>query len=158
MPRNGITTIENAKVIFRNFRGEERQYNDKGDRNFNLVLDAAAADALSEQGYNVRVRPPRDEDGDPQYLLPVSVSYKNRPPKIVLVTSRNKTLLDEDTVGELDYVDIANIDLTIRAYNWTMGNGRSGVKAYLNSMYVTLDEDEFDEKYADIPYNGSPVS
>lgn len=151
MTREGIISFEDARIIFRNFRGEERQFNDAGNRNFNLVLDAEQAEELREQGFNVRVRPPRDEDGEPQYLLAVAVSYKNRPPKIVLVTRHNKTLLDEETVGEIDYMEIEHIDMSIRAYHWQLQNGRSGVKAYLNSMYITIAEDEFDEKYADLP-------
>lgn len=36
--RNFISAVENARIIFRNFSGEERMYNKKGDRNFTLVL------------------------------------------------------------------------------------------------------------------------
>lgn len=148
---NQIFSFRDTRMIFKNFRGEERQFNTKGDRNFNLVLTKEQADGLIEEGFNVKVRPPRDEDEDPQYLLAVSVSYKIRPPKVMLITSRNKTDLTEETIGELDYAEIEYLDVTIRPYHWSMPNGRSGVKAYLNSLYATLLEDEFADKYRDIP-------
>lgn len=143
--------VENAKIMFRNFRGEERQYNAKGDRNFNLVLNEEQKEFFMMEGFKVRTRPPRDEYSDPQYLLPVSVSYKGRPPKVYMITSGGKTELDEESIGELDFAEIDNIDLTINPYHWSMKNGTSGVKAYLNSMYVTLVEDDFDGKYNSIP-------
>lgn len=149
--RTSIIKFENTRMIFRNFRGEERMYNDKGDRNFNLVLTEHQAEMLTEEGFKVKVRPPRNEDEDPQYLLPVSVSYKIRQPKVVVIGSRGKKELDEESVGELDYAEIEHLDVTIRPYHWSMPNGRSGVKAYLNSLYATLIEDEFAEKYADVP-------
>lgn len=148
---NQIFSFRDTRMIFKNFRGEERQFNTKGDRNFNLVLTKEQADGLIGEGFNVKVRPPRDEDEDPQYLLAVSVSYKIRPPKVMLITSRNKTDLTEETIGELDYAEIEYLDVTIRPYHWSMPNGRSGVKAYLNSLYATLLEDEFADKYRDIP-------
>lgn len=151
MANNKIIAIENARIIFRNLSGEARKYNKAGDRNFNVVLTKEQADLFTEEGFNVRVRPPRDEDGDPQYLLQVAVSYKVRPPRVVLITRSGKTELNEDTVGEIDFVDLENVDLTIRPYHWSLDTGASGVKAYLNSMFVTLLEDEFDEKYRDIP-------
>lgn len=151
MERVPIINVPEARIIFRNFRGEERTYNNKGDRNFNLVLNEEEADRFTEMGFRVRARAPRAEDADTQYLLPVAVSFKNRPPKAVLIGSKNKTVLTEDTIGELDYAEIENVDLSIRPYYWSMPNGTSGVKAYLNSIYVTILEDDFEDKYRDFP-------
>lgn len=144
-----IIPVESARIIFRNFSGEERMYNAKGDRNFTLVLTPEKAEEFRSQGYNVKMRPPREEGDQYQFLLAVTVSYKIRPPKILVIAGKTRTELSEDTVGELDYLDIENIDLTVRPYHWTLQDGRSGTKAYLNSMYVTAVEDMFADKYAE---------
>lgn len=147
---NQNISIANARIGFRNFSGKEGKYNDAGNRNFCVFLDTDVANRLAQDGWNIRWLRPRNEDDAPQAYMQVQVSFKFYPPTIVQITSRGKTVLDESTVGSLDWAEIANVDLIIRPYNWQVNNNH-GVKAYLKSLYVTLNEDEFAAKYSDMP-------
>lgn len=149
MPNNErrLFKVDDARIMYRNFRGEARQYNNAGDRNFNLVLTEEQAEEFINAGFRVRVKPPRDGFEEPLRTMTVKVGYKYRPPRVVIIDGHKKRELDEDTIDELDYMDIDRIDMTIRPYYWSRPNGDSGVTAYLNSMFVTLVEDPYAEKY-----------
>lgn len=142
--------IEGARIGFRNFSGEEGRFNPKGRRNFCVFLEEDIAKDMEKEGWNVKWLQPREEGDEPQAYLQVKVVFGKIPPKIVLVTMRGKTRLDEDTVNILDWAEIQNVDLVIHPYNWEV-NGNTGVSAYIKTMYVTLREDEFESKYYDVP-------
>ena len=153
MPQPDNTVLmEGVRIIFRNFSGKEGQFNREGDRNFAVLIDDATATAMAEDNWNIKWLQPRegdDEEGTPQAYLPVSVNFKGRPPRIVLITSRGRTNLDEDSVEMLDWADIINIDLIVRPYEWNV-NGKTGIKAYLQSIYATIEEDALEQKYNDL--------
>ena len=150
--------IENAKIMFKNFSGEESKFNRKGDRNFCLIIeDPDMSQKLLEDGWNVRCRPARDEDDAPTCYIPVAVKFEPYPPRIIMVTGSNNVELDEEAVSVLDHADIKSIDIIVRPYSWETANGKSGIKAYLKTMYVVINEDPFAHKYScgpeDMPWN-----
>ena len=142
--------IEGAIIIWKNFSGERDKFN-PGKRGFSVVIDdAAMAKELRNEGWNVKDRP-LQEGADPseqEWTLPVKLNM-NRYTQVWLIVGNHKTLLDENTVAQLDVVDFVNCDISIRPYEWEMG-GRTGITAYVDSMYVTIRENKFAEKYADL--------
>lgn len=142
--------IEGANIIWKNFSGERDRFN-PGKRGFSVVIDdAVMADELKQEGWNVKERP-LQEGADPseqEWTLPVKLNM-NRYTQVWLIVGNHKTLLNEDTVVQLDVVDITDCDLSIRPYEWEM-SGRTGIAAYVDSMYVTIRENKFAEKYADL--------
>lgn len=140
--------IGNARILFRNFAGQEGNYNPAGNRNFSVCIDDPEfANHLEDEGWNVKYLQPREEGDAPQAFLHVKVGFGKYPPKIVLISNNKKTFLDEDTVEMLDWVEIENVDIIIRPYSYTV-RGTSGISAYVKDMYVTMVDDEFSEKYS----------
>ena len=154
MVKNNIV-IEGARIAFRNFSGKEGKFNPEGRRNFCVFLEYDLALTLEQDGWNVRWLDPVEDGDKPQPYLQVAVSYDNIPPKIILVSSRGKNILDNESVSLLDWAEIETVDMVIRPYNWTLHEGtkneKSGVKAYVKSMYVTIVEDPLEHKYYDVP-------
>ena len=142
--------IEGATIIWKNFSGERDKFN-PGKRGFSVVIDdTVMANELKQEGWNVKERP-LQEGADPseqEWTLPVKLNM-NRYTQVWLIVGNHKTLLNEDTVAQLDVVDIVNCDISIRPYEWEM-SGRTGITAYVDSMYVTIRENKFAEKYADL--------
>jgi hypothetical protein len=148
-------TLEDARIVFRNFSGKEGQYNREGDRNFSVVLDDEMADDLEKDGWNVKRKPPREEGDENFNHLSVTVSFKGRPPRLVLISygggeTPRRTTLDEETCDILDWADMKTVDMIIRPYEWAV-NGKTGTKAYLHAIYVTINEDLLERKYAGVP-------
>lgn len=150
MPQTNTVLMEGVRLVFKNFAGREGQYNSEGTRNFAVLLDDTVAKAMAEDGWNVKWLKPREDDEEEtqQAYLQVTVKFggKARPPRVVLITSRGRTNLGEDGVEMLDWADISNVDLIVRPYPWSV-NGKSGIAAYLQSIYVTIEEDALELKY-----------
>lgn len=149
---DGKYLIDNARITFRNFEGKPGQYNAAGQRNFHIVLPEDVAQALIEDGFNVKSRPPREEGDSPFYHLKVNVKMdSNIPPKIYVVTSKGRRQLTEDMLQMVDWADFANIDLIFSRYKRDWGDGRVTVTAYLQTFFGTIREDELELRYADVP-------
>lgn len=150
----GVLQIDEARIIHRNFSGFGSKYNREGDRNFSVVIpNQEIADKLISEGWNVRIKPPKDEDDSPFMYLPVKVKFNDRGPHAYLCSGRHRSKLDEESISILDDVDICNVNLDIRPYDWEV-NGKTGRTAYLQSIEVTQEIDRFAARYAE---DESPV-
>lgn len=153
-PRN-ILQIDDARIIFRNFRGEGGRFNKEGDRNFAVVIpNQEMAESLLNDtnqygaGWNVKIKAPREEGDDPFIYLPVKVKFNNRGPVIYLESGSNRIRLTEDTVSMLDEIDILSVDMDIRPYDDEI-NGKPFRSAYLQSMLVRQEIDRFAARFAE---------
>lgn len=156
--KSGILQIEGARIIYRNFAGVASKFNREGERNFSVVIpDQETADALIAEGWNVKIKQPREgyEDEGPFMHLPVKVKFNNRGPGVYVRSVDNVTRLTEETVGMVDEIDIASVDMDLRPFDWEV-NGKTGRSAYLQSIEVTQNVDRFGAKYAEegIEVNG----
>lgn len=139
-------TIEDARIIFRNFSGKPGQYNLTGRRTFSVVLQESIALAMKNDGWNIKPLRKRDEDEEQRYHLPIEVRFDHYPPKIIQISGHRKIPLTIDTIGMLDWADISRVDMAISPREWEPGR----IKAYLKTMYVTVEEDEFEARYAEL--------
>lgn len=147
--RGNILEIEDARIIYRNFRGEGSKFNREGDRNFAVIIpNEELCNELVEAGWNVKIKPPRDDYDEPFMFLPVKIKFNNRGPAAYIVSGNSVTRLNEDTIEMLDEIDIASVDLDIRPYDWEV-NGNTGRTAYLQAINVTQNVDRFGARYAE---------
>lgn len=151
MPKNQkneeiIFQIDDAHLRFRNFSGNKTQFNPAGNRNFCVDVPDHMIDTLVQDGWNVKYLDPREEGDVAQAYIQVKVKYDVRPPRIVLVKSNGKVPVTEDMVEVLDFTSIEKVDLIVRAYPYDV-NGKTGLSAYVKTMYVTVDEDELERRY-----------
>ena len=152
----GSLIIDDARIIFRNFAGAQTKFNRLGDRNFALVIDnEEAARKLEEDGWNIKIKAPRDEDDTPLMFLPVKIKFNDRGPKVYLKSGSSPLVElipsddpDSDMVASLDSIDILSCDMDIRPFDWEV-NGKTGRTAYLDGITVHQQIDRFKARYED---------
>ena len=151
----GILRIDDARIVYRNFKGEGGNYNREGDRNFAVVIpDEKLADMLVNDvneygvGWNVKINPPREEGDAPFITLKTKLKFNGKGPAIYLRTGKNMNKLDEESICCLDSVNIQRVDLDIRPYDDII-NGKPFRAAYVQSMCVTQEVDRFMDQYAE---------
>lgn len=166
-----LITVRDARLTWRNFEGRATKYKEAGPdaRSFGIVLDEELAREWLNNGLNVRTKCSsqaqwveyRDagwnvgekfdgndyEDQEPRHTLQVAVGYKIKPPRVTMITSNGRVNLGEDTVSVLDWADIEKVDLIFRANHWSNPGGKGGVKCWLKTIFVTINEDELEAEY-----------
>lgn len=145
----GVAQIDDAKITYRNFSGEGSPYNREGDRNFAVIIpDAEIANELIKEGWNVKVKPPREEGDEPFRYMSVKVKFNDYGPRIYLQSGKSKRELTESNVSSLDKIEIESVSMDLRPYDWER-NGETGRSAYLQGMWVTQRLDRFAERYTE---------
>lgn len=145
----GVAQIDDAKITYRNFSGEGSPYNREGDRNFAVIIpNAEIANELIKEGWNVKVKPPREEGDEPFRYMSVKVKFNDYGPRIYLQSGKTKRELTEANVNSLDKIEIDSVNMDLRPYDWER-NGETGRSAYLQGMWVTQRLDRFAERYAE---------
>ena len=168
----GALQIDDARIMFKNFSGREGAYNREGERSFSLIIaggilddgrevrelnaDEMAQALMNETnrygvGWNIKIKPPREEGEDAFMRLPVKISTKNRIPAIYLNSAGNVRRLDEDTMGIIDDMAIRSVNLDIRPYDGEI-RGEAFRSAYLDSIEVIQEIDRFTARYAEEEY------
>ena len=159
---NKFLSVEHAVLMYKNFEGRPDRFNVKGGkRSFNLVLSEIVAEELKELGWNVKEKPPRDEDEDTLYTTEIILNMESKyPPKIYLCSDRNgkkrMVQLDIDSVKMLDTGEFSNIDLIINPYQHDK-DARYQFKGYLRQLYATQAvSTDFGGKYANYEIADDP--
>jgi hypothetical protein len=149
-----IIAIDDTRFIFKtNFSGDpERDRFGSDARKANVIIpNEEQARELADMGFNVKVTKPREgqeEDFVPTAFVPIRVNYDSYyPPKVYLVSGNAEpVLLDEETIGTLDGVYVANVNVILNPYQ----NKQTGkLSLYVKTMYVeqNIDEDPYASRY-----------
>lgn len=154
-------TLRDVRLIFKNFEGKKKLYNEEGQRNFSIWLDSRQAAELRQIGWNTKLikRTAEFPEEDREWHLKVNVSYREgtRHPRIFFITksTNSRNPIDEEFVKFVDTAQFDRVDVTISPYNHTFNGG--GVTAYLRTMYGVLHEDPLDLEYSEYQLPGEPI-
>lgn len=144
--------VDNATIKFKNFSGRGGKSNHEGDRSFVWTFDDEDIyNDLLEWGFSPKWKEWIDRTGAEhgEYQLSVKVKYRDgRGPEVHLWSGDDHSLLDEDSIGDLDDMVILRFDFDIRPYDWEV-NGATGRKAYLDRCSVETRPNRFARRRED---------
>lgn len=168
---NNNVVLEGVKLAFRNFGGAAGRFNAEGKRSFGVLLNGENLEKVRNSVYAhcIAELKPYEEGDDPQPFVRVGLYFpradsKARPPQVVLITDKidpdsgevtgqAKNNLNAATANLLDWAHIVNCDLVLRPFNWEYG-GRTGIKPAVKSIYCTIEMDDLERKYSNLPTIG----
>lgn len=140
-------TFRNAKFAFTNFSG--KRFDDDKRTCTLKITDEDLAQELIEEGWAIKEENYNDQH---YWTLKVRVRFDIVPPKIKLIKEigdeKIMTKITEANAHRLDNLSPKKVDLTISQYNWK-NMGKTGVTAYLDIMYFTIDVPELEADYED---------
>ena len=166
-----LTNLTNKDILFRNFAGVEKQYNNAGDRNFCVRLDEQIANELASMDIPVKILEPRDEDGEPLRFIKIKIKDFSKlysanvgqhwPDDMSLAERKEKQKLSEASYYSLDDANIQTALITVSIYRWTRGTGankNSGTSLALSEGFFKVEPNELEAQFFGIPDGDSPMN
>ena len=147
-----VENLTNRHIIYRNFSGKTSQYNKNGDLKFTMVIpDPSDAQKLANDGWNVKIKPPKNDGDEPFCTLDIRVRLDLNwaKPKIKQFTRHGSVWITEENIGNFDDAEFETVDLVLRQYAWENPRGERGISAQLSEMYVKIAEGELEAKWAE---------
>lgn len=149
--------IRNASVGNSNFTGISRDPKDReGNRYIIVRLEPDVAEELIENGWNVKKTKPRSAEYESYPYIKVKINLDGyyyhglrKTSKVYMVTKNNRTLLDENTLKELEGCYFEKVDLRINHIYYKSFDQWSIV---LESGFFTIQPDELYDEY----FNNGP--
>lgn len=161
--RDLILNADNVdfEVLFCNLEGRKERYNNDGDRTFRVkFFDPEFAQQLADDGWNIRIYTPKNEEYDPYYYLTVKTKFRidsekvRQDPEIHLVNSKNDIICGPQNMADVDMAfrnhKVTRVDLSVAPRYWTnegIGNGE-GITAYIRELWVEIQDSPFASHYA----------
>lgn len=150
------------EILFCNLEGRKDQFNTKGERSFRLKFnDDEFAKSLVDDGWNIRIYTPKNEEYDPYYYMTVKTKFRvdsenvYQDPEIHRVNAKNDILCSAQNMHDIDMAfanrKVQRVDLVINPYHWVhpkMGSGE-GIAAYVREMWIEVEDSPFASRYAD---------
>ena len=150
--RKELLIIEDAHIMFPNFRGIADQFTVKGHRHFCVEIPEEMVDEMVEAGWNIRHTRPKNEEYEPVAYTDINIQWnfeKNKIPYVTFITSGGETEIDEELVGDLDTAEIEKVNLAIDPSYWKRNDGTWGIKGYVKSLEAYLYEDPIRRRRAE---------
>lgn len=152
-------------ILFPNLEGKKDQYNTNGERSFRLKFnDDDFAKELINDGWNIRIYTPKNEEYSPYYYMTVKCKFRAdsenvyQDPEIHRVNAKNDILCGPQNMADIDAAfkarKVKRVDLVINPYHWVhpgMGNGE-GISAYVREMWIEVEDSPFASRYSDRNY------
>ena len=155
-----IVWLEDVKIMrgnYKNFSGRKSEYNRVGWRTFCIIIDDMAfAEQLKEDGWNIKIKAPKEAGDRPVYYLQLKLGYNTDEsnvngkqfsnPVVKRVCGENIVDLTPITCGELDDNEITSIDVRFRPSFWNI-RGETGYSGYVKEL-VAIVKPSLADKYA----------
>ena len=165
-------SVDNARIIWTNFAGVEKDFNHSGKRNFvwaipdvlnfrdGQISGLELAQRLAGEGYNIKHRSSRDGlDGEEFDHVRIDISYetaKGQPieeinpdwyPRIYLLDDNNCALeITRDGIGMLDGKRILYAYFEFRPCPWNFNN-KTGTAAKLKRIFLNVRKDPLADRF-----------